>query len=64
MAQTTSRHCECRFMPTVAFAEFTFPIGCTRKTSCLPSSNCSCPSKTKTKHKCYELLNKRSDIYV
>merc|ERR1719392_49724 len=50
MAQTTSRHCECRFMPTVAFAEFTFPIGCTRKTSCLPSSNCSCPSRTKKIH--------------
>merc|ERR1719353_2380596 len=30
-----------------------FPIGCTRKTSCLPSSNCSCPSKTKTTHRCY-----------
>merc|ERR1719181_2502524 len=54
MAQTTLRLCECRFMPTVAFAEFTFPIDYTRKTSCLPSSNCSYPSKTKkAKHRCH-----------
>lgn len=38
-AQTTSRPSECRFMPTVEFAESTSQTDYTQKMNCLQSSN-------------------------
>ena len=44
-APTTWRRCACRSTPTAASGASTSRTGSTRRTSCRPSSNSTCPSR-------------------